>query len=66
LRNGITDRAEIDAYEADHRRRMGMVNRKDRAAFEAWLTSEYTPNAPELTDHIIDAMWQAWQAGQRP
>jgi len=61
LRNSISERAEIDRHEQEHRRRLGMS--KGRPEFEAWLTSNYQP--PELTDNIIDLMWQAWQGAQR-
>ena len=81
LKNGIGDRAESDRHEADHRKRMGMIDRNNailtlehsRARFEAWVKGE-PESSPDFTlrrmdgtypIYVIEAMWRAWQAAQR-
>lgn len=63
LRNGSHERAEIDRYEDEHRRRLGMVVParqcgKTLARFEAWIDSKY----PSCDAHVKQLMWEAWQA----
>lgn len=69
LRNGLPERAEIDAHEAEHRRRMGMTGHRDMATgmtdrqrFDAWVTAQF---AGTVDDDCIETMWLAWQAAQR-
>ena len=40
------------------------AEREERERFDAWLTREYAHNSPDLTDHIIEQMWKAWQSAQ--
>lgn len=80
LRNGVAERAEVDAFEADHRRRLGMMwpkeyeqrfparqeGKTERHRFDAWVAGLVDPHGVSImSERELSIAWRAWQAAQR-